>query len=652
MSNKGNLRILIATSSLLVASLACQTLLEPEKIFSELPAESDSQVQPTQEDSPRIEPTDTPSENSARLGSENLPSLNFGEVGDSPSESDRPALSGSPQSLDTQHFRIHYSLTGDDAVSGEDQDNNGHPDFVQQVAVAMEYAWFAIIEHFGWAAPPSDEGIGGDDRYDVYLENIFEDGVAGYTEGGYSETFVGDNPNSSIVEYESSHSYMALDNDFAEFEDYEANGVTAIQFMRSTAAHEFLHAVQYGYDSYEPLDWLWEASANWIQDEVLNDYNDNIEDLYAVFKSPDSCQLAYGGEERSEDENHWYGLWIFFRYYSERYGHDAVIEIWEKAIELDAYDIWEEELEERGTSLQEFFRNFSVALLLRDFEEGLSYPSVRLEGEASVGKRFTPVDGVAQLGADYVRINADTIINITLNSDSLEGIVVGISSDSQSHLFPLEGDQSSLNASDYDYLYVIIMNQEQAIAEGACRFTDYSLDVETGGFPNEPSLSQNAPNFKAPRIEGLDDAPQESGETARSDLALIYIPEGYEFDSSYDQARADFYDQENVAFYIPGPGPVIVLEYSGPEESEFLSLYQSESPYSDLDEFFSDVAYEPLPGERQLIESFDVLIEDFSASASEPFSIATFIIDDFFYVIEGSISPKEIIEVLAAWLRG
>ena len=645
--------LLLAISALVIASIACQTLLGPDENPVEDPASieapssnSDESSNPIVKASPEAQPTAI----SSRLSSENLPELNFGPVGDSPSDPYRPALSGSPQTLDTLHFRIHYSLSGDDAVPAANQDGNDHPDFVQEVAIALEYSWIAIIDHFGWAAPPTDEGIGGDDRYDVYLENIFEDGTAGYTEGGNSESFVGDNPNSAIVEEESSHSYMVLDNDYSEFENYVANGVTAIQFMRSTASHEFLHAVQYGYDGLEPLEWLWEASANWIQDEILNDYNDSIEDLAAVFKASDICQLTYGGEDRVESENHWYGLWIFFRFYSERYGHEAVIEIWESAVSLDGYDIWDQELSERGTTLQEFFRDYSVALLLRDFEEGQNYPSVRLEGEATLDSTFAPLDGVAQLGADYVRIEAEGPIRIQLDNGDLEILAVGISPDGQAQLFSASNGQISLNASDYDYLYLIVLNQAQANSEDDCRFSDYSFTVESGGQPSAPSLSISAPNFKAPRVEGLLNFDDSAGETP-ADLALIYIPDGYEYGDLYAQAREDFYDQDNIDNYVPGDGPVTVLDYIGPVEGDFLSLYESLSPYANLDEFFSAIGYEPLPGERRNIEGFDVLIEDYSSNEAS-FFVGTIIVGDNFYVIEGTISASEFIEVLAAWLKG
>jgi len=239
-------------------------------------------------------------------------------------DDERPILSSDEKILDTEHFRIHYTLHGRDAISSEN--------YINEMGNAFEYSWQIQIDQYGWAPPPPDDGIGGDNRYDIYIQNVFADGTAGYTEGGderyrgLGQGVIGDNPLTDAVETRAAVSYIVMDNDYAEldewaWEDGEVNLLDPLDFMRSTAAHEFNHAIQFGYDGEEPADWLWEATASWMQDEVYDDINDAEEDLLAVFKSPDTCQLAYGGEERVEDENHWYGEWIFLRYISEKHGH-------------------------------------------------------------------------------------------------------------------------------------------------------------------------------------------------------------------------------------------------------------------------------------------------------------------------------------------
>ena len=46
------------------------------------------------------------------------------------------------------------------------------------------------------------------------------------------------------------------------------------QSLRVTAAHEFFHAIQFGYD-YAEDGWLMEATATWVEERVADDVNDN-----------------------------------------------------------------------------------------------------------------------------------------------------------------------------------------------------------------------------------------------------------------------------------------------------------------------------------------------------------------------------------------
>ncbi|MBI3158978.1 MAG: hypothetical protein HYZ26_05195 [Chloroflexi bacterium] len=443
-------------------------------------------IGPALEDLPRLSPL-------AELD------LEFGPPGPSPRDEDRPALSGRPQSLDSEHFRIHYTTSGADAVSGKDGDQNGHPDYVEHVARALEYVWQAEIEIFGWPAPPPDGTLGGDERVDVYLVNILTDEeIAGYADGGYRDTFVGDNPNTPVVESRSHHAFMALDNDYREIGGSPAY---ALDFMRSTAAHEFMHVIQYGIDGGEPADWLWEATATWIQDEVYNDVNDANEVLTAPFKAPDSCQLEYGGEARVEDLDNWYGEWLFLRYISEHYGHATVRAIWEAAASLDGYAAIQHALGLAGTTLEELFSEYTLAVLTRDFEEGEDYPVVRLEGKASLDAVFNPLDGVGQMGADYIELPVEGTLTITLLG-GLPGQVVGIRGD-EVHVFQLEAGRVAVEGSAFEKLYLIVLNPQTAGRERECAFSGYSVEVQRGGQPSTADSVRGRGHFRPPRVEGL-----------------------------------------------------------------------------------------------------------------------------------------------------
>jgi len=444
---------------------------------------------------------------SLRLSGEDLPILEFGLRGEDVQERGRPRLSGDGFTLDSEHFRIHYTLNGDDAVPERDANSNSHPDYVEEVARALEFAWYAEIEYFGWAAPPSDEIMGGNERYDIYLLNILGDDYAGYTDSDLRDAVVGDNPNSSLIEETATRSFIVLDNDYAEYEEFQVTGISLLEYMRSTAAHEFNHAIQFGYDGEEPHDWLWEATATWMEDQVFDSINETVHALPAVFKSPDTCQLAEGGEKRVEDSDHWYGMWILMRYLSERYGDEAVRRIWELAVSLDGYDLWDAMLQEKATNFDTFFTDFSIALLTRNFQEGDSYPTVRLEGKVSSAEIFIPEDGVEQVAIEYVELLGKDIYTVRLDNTELTGVVVGIRAE-ESFVFPLRDNEAVLDLGDFEHNYLIVLNLHRAGGPANCRPSDYEISLESGGLPQEASSSLSAVHFHLPGVESFHEPEQ------------------------------------------------------------------------------------------------------------------------------------------------
>ncbi len=569
----------------------------------------------------------------------------------------RPVLSGSEETLDTEHFRLHYTFDGQDAAASAS--------YVDEVAQALEHVWQVEIEQFGWAAPPPDEGIGGDDRYDVYLQEILWDGTFGYVEGGEDSRYrgagqVGDTRNArnarttSALKERASASFMVLDNDYADTEDLVTADYTILDMMRSTVAHEFNHALQFGYDGEEPADWLWEATSTWMQDEVYDDINDGIEDAYAVFKSPDSCQLAYGGEARVEDENHWYGEWIFLRYISEQYGHATVRAIWEQATTLDGYDAIEAALNAAGTSLEETLRSYTIALLTRDFEEGDTYPVLRLEGEASTGT-FTPLDGVGQMAADYIEILAEGVVTIAVDDEYFTPLLVGISG-KQASVFEFNGTQASADASAFEHLYLIAINPDQAVDEYDCYFSEYSVEVSSAGSAQTAVETLSAANFSAPAVEELMDPDEywadESGNNpaieAPADFIPGYLPTGYEFYEAYMMTADDY--GEDAIWYVPDGRSASVVDFYGPGDDDYISVSAANNPYTSLDEYLTDADWEPFDDEWYDFNGVEVIIEDASDEYG-PFSYATYLLGDQFIVVEGNIGVDEMAQVVESLLK-
>ena len=107
---------------------------------------------------------------------------------------------------------------------------------------------------------PGDRRRGGDSRFDVYLAELGNRGLFGYC-----------TPERRVRgERFAASSYCVLDNDFARRQFGEPRGDS----LRVTAAHEFFHAIQFGYDFRED-PWLLESTATWIEETFADRVDDN-----------------------------------------------------------------------------------------------------------------------------------------------------------------------------------------------------------------------------------------------------------------------------------------------------------------------------------------------------------------------------------------
>lgn len=229
----------------------------------------------------------------------------------------------------TTYVCIHYVKKSTDdinGVPGEDDGPGGNwngpdnniPDYVDVVLDTMTH-----VDNFYFNAdyrrPLPDGTKGGDDRRDIYLEQI---GDVGYY--GYCTT---DDPTWSPGFHGGVYGYCVLDNDYKSSE-FTAN--TPLENMQVTAAHEYFHAIQFGYDIGDD-NWFLEATATWAEDVLYDSVNDNVFYLeYGPMKKPGVALDSFKGLFP-------YGAWIFFRHLSDDYpastgGMPDIIRLmWEQA---------------------------------------------------------------------------------------------------------------------------------------------------------------------------------------------------------------------------------------------------------------------------------------------------------------------------------
>lgn len=206
------------------------------------------------------------------------------------------------------HFNIHYAASGSDAPDPTDGNSNGVPDWVETVAGVFEYVYDVEVNKMGYAAPPGT-------KYDVYLRDLTGEGAYGLT----SSDGVPASPATSVG------SYIEIDRAFSH-PMFTVNGrYTPLQMLRITAAHEFHHAIQFGYNYYFDI-WFGEVTSTWVEDEIY----DSVNQLYSYLNSYFSVAstLALNGPAGGNSE---YGRWIFNRYLTEAQGSRTVVRaMWEE----------------------------------------------------------------------------------------------------------------------------------------------------------------------------------------------------------------------------------------------------------------------------------------------------------------------------------
>ncbi|MCC6905820.1 MAG: hypothetical protein IT326_08270 [Anaerolineae bacterium] len=572
------------------------------------------------------------------------------------------------QAYPTTHFLIHYTLVGASAVPATDADISGTSDFVEFVGSALEDAYTIQITEMGWAVPPIDGMIGGDDRIDVYLGDLLSIGVAGLVapDGG----FVGDNPLTDAPERNASFVFMVLDNDFAEAGSSDAEQLT---YARSTIMHEFNHVLQSGYDALDPHFWMYEAGATWMEYQIMGEASGTPGYLPLIVQNTDLCLPAHSS--RAGEGLRWYASWLFLRYLSEQFGPEVVRSVWENMRLQDAYEAIDTALAPYDTSLEQEMIGFAVHNLLRQYDNGMDYPPLRLEGVTSAAERsFTPSDGVQSFGADVIRIDGDRPVDVRVRDFEVPLTVVAVGvrqadGASVADLYALSGDQPLvIDLARYEQAYLIVQNNERAVSEDACTFAPYTVEVsQTQAEPSALLETLEAPYYTLPlegafRFEQPDGPPPDepfvsadgkyAAEPDGIDLPYtllipLDLPDGYTFDLASIRDPGEFGQLEE--YYAPGSEPAASFDYTSADGAYWIGVVQSPGPYQTLAEWLDDIDYQT-PGEIQMVDGVDVLVEDLTRGG-ETWISATLIVDHTFIVVDGSEGQAPVLEMVREIIR-
>jgi len=318
------------------------------------------------------------------------------------------------------HFRIHYDTSGSSIPSynpGLSVEEN-----VAEIIKTLDSVYSYEIGFLDYPSPPSDNGSGGDDKYDIYVVNQ-GGGLYGYTEW---ESKVGTNNWTS---------FMVIDNNYT---GYFSSGIDG---LKVTIAHEFHHGIQvgnYGIENsngpYRDSDvFFYEISSTAMEEFVYDAVNDYYQYMDAYFRRTDRAFPLQNG----------YNLAIWNLFLEKRFGFEILKQQWELIPNQFAItaisnalaifgSTYPRELNEFG--IWTYFTNYKSVPGLY-FEEASNYPVLI----PTTSLQFTPPLQQADMNSapvanNFIRFNVlasgDTLYSIITNGDA------GAAASNPNQLFP------------------------------------------------------------------------------------------------------------------------------------------------------------------------------------------------------------------------
>ena len=389
------------------------------------------------------------------------------------------------------HFRIHFdtSRTSANRPALLDSSNRRiegtHYQFVDSVARIFDHVWDVEIGTMGFPAPPSDNGEGGGNEYDIYIQSMTDFGSTDFVD---PDTVY---PGEVAPRYLSN---ISIDCDFGI--GFRTKGFAAV---RVTAAHEFFHAIQLGgygwWDAQEA--YFYELMAESMESAVYPKVKDYILDANSYFSSVNQMSLTQNVDDFG------YGRTVWGIYFRLKYGIEFIRSTWEKVRLQRPPLALLTTVEQYGSTMGKEISEFALwcyytnarADSVRYFPDAKLLPSVKLADSIWLA---SPTYSLSRTCASYtiqylwLKSALDTAVCVVVNANS---------DDANAHaggafLFRLDAGQqtgaewerlsSSLN------FRLTVSDPSQWNAFSLCNLSGVENDNKI--VPAGYSLSQNFPN--------------------------------------------------------------------------------------------------------------------------------------------------------------
>ena len=306
------------------------------------------------------------------------------------------------------HFRIFYDLSGPNTpmlFDGTGKQIGDALAYVDSVGAIFNHVWNIEIDSLGFQQPPFESG---DSCYNISISDRGD--------GDYGITNTVDLISGTQIP-ERYSSNIDIDNDFIG-SNYTSKG---IQALRVTAAHEFHHAIQYGYGWWEDNEiYAYELTSTWMEDVVYTDVNDYYQYLLDYFVGFHDGLSFNSGNYRG------YERCILAHFLAKRYGISIMKDVWTAMRTQPFLESLDAVLLGRGSSLQAAFGEFTYwnyftadrADTVKYYPEGNHYPRFQPLQQKSFRQTTDSIGGdVYSLSSSMYEFDlpSDTITSMIAN---------------------------------------------------------------------------------------------------------------------------------------------------------------------------------------------------------------------------------------------
>ena len=308
--------------------------------------------------------------------------------------------------------------------------------YLDSLAIALDSAYNFEVNFLGYPPPPSDNGDGGDNKYDIYISNSIP--------GEYGETDL----DTQIPGTNRYSSYMIINSNFTGF---YTQGIYA---ARVTVAHEFHHSIQIGdyiyrYDSDE---FFYELTSTSMEHFVYPSIHDYYQYLPAYFND---TQFSLGRNFGYNNQEYALAIWNIFL--QENFGYGIIKKQWQLMPQMRALQAISNSLIDYNTSFGTQFNKFGTWIYFTNyratngyFASAKDYPIVKPVSTLQI----IPPSKTVQMSTysvtnTYIRFvnpaNNDTLVSLITNADIAQGI------DSLNNILPFQYTLYAQGSENFSY---------------------------------------------------------------------------------------------------------------------------------------------------------------------------------------------------------